>query len=106
MTCPGSRLDGEAAVLPSRISGISTTEAVEREVRDLRILAEVLRREHSLTERTSIRDRVRLTQTLMLYVTEVADTSHASWRELGNLTHKILVETSDVERYRKWEFRR
>lgn len=106
MTCPGARLDAEAAVLPSSISGISTAEAVEREVRDLRVLAGILGREHSLSTRTSIRDRARLTQTLMLYVTDVADTSHVSWRELGNLTHKILIETADVERFQKRGLRR
>ena len=97
MTCPGARLDADAWVSFCGISGLSTTEAVEREVRDLRVLAD----HHTLSERGAIRSRARLTSSTMLFVSDVADTTHPSWKELGNLTHKILVETSDVERHRK-----
>jgi hypothetical protein len=79
----------------------SSTETVQKEIADLRTLLDHLGREHTLSERGAIRARARLTQSLMLYVADVADTRHPTWKELNQLTHKILVETADVERFHR-----
>lgn len=79
----------------------SPVEIVSREVIDLKLLLLRLSHERCVSERGAIRERARLTQTLMLYVSDVADTTHPTWKELGQLTHKILIETVDVERFNK-----
>lgn len=84
----------------------SPTETVQKEVDDLRVLLDHLKRQHTLSERGAIRERARLAQSMMLYVTDIADTTHPTWKELSLLTHKILVETMDVERFRNPGVRR
>ena len=79
----------------------SPTETVQKEVDDLRVLLDTLKRDHTLSERGAIRERARLAQSMMLYVADVADTAHPTWKELSHLTHKILVETADVERFHR-----
>jgi hypothetical protein len=79
----------------------SPTEVVQKEVDDLRALLDALKDERSITERGAIRQRARLTQSLMLYVVDCADTKDPTWKELSQLTHKILVETADVERFHR-----
>lgn len=77
---------------------MTATELVQREVDDLRVLLDHLRQQHTLSERGAIRQRARLTHSLMLYVTDVADTQHPTWKQLIDLTNEILTETADVER--------
>jgi hypothetical protein len=79
---------------------------VEKEVSDLRVLLDHLSHEPAITERGAIRHRARLAKGLMLYVADVVDTSHPSWKELDRLTHKILAETADVERFQRNGVRR
>ena len=79
----------------------SPTDVVQKEVDALRVLLDALKEERSITERGAIRHRARLAQGMMLYVTDFADTKHPTWKELSQLTHKILVETADVERFHR-----
>lgn len=79
----------------------SPTDVVQKEVNDLRVLLDSLKDERALSERGAIRQRARLAQSMMLYVADVADTTHPTWKELNQLTHKILVETADVERFQR-----
>ena len=79
----------------------SPTDPVQKEVDDLRVLLDTLKHETTLSGRGAIRKRARLAQGMMLYVADVADTAHPTWRELSRLTHKILVETADVERFHR-----
>jgi hypothetical protein len=79
----------------------SPTDVVQKEVDDLRVLLDSLKEERALSERGAIRQRARLAQSMMLYVADQADTQHPTWKELSHLTHKILVETADVERFQR-----
>lgn len=79
----------------------SPTDVVQKEIADLRVLLDSLKDKRGICERGAIRQRARLSQSMMLYVSDLADTGHPTWKELAQVTHKILIETADVERYSK-----